>query len=274
MARQGIVSMVVGGFFRRRPEAEQTLEFITWINAELERAVSPYLMTEKTVESCWSQARQLTGDGPSSWLLLARIAEAALLCAGNYADNCEYEAAGDLLVNPREILIHKLGDGRSTPKNRHGRLSEQLGLEGIERHNSMKHFSAGVYLEITKPPLLPHMARVLRESGCISQSFLHRLEKLQRRIADALAFLAAWRISDSAELWRRLEASSPRERVFAESHLCRFDVRVFHRIGADLRRSLAETDYWSPFLAGPHMGESGLKRTSPAIAIAPASSPA
>ena len=126
--------MIVGDSFRRMPEAEQTLESITRINAELERAVSPHLMTEKTVESCWSQARQLKGDGPSYWLLLVRLTEAALLCAGNYADNCEYEAAGDFLVNPREILVHRRGDGRSTTKNRHGRLSEQFGLEGVERH--------------------------------------------------------------------------------------------------------------------------------------------
>ena len=137
----------------------------------MERAVSPHLMTERSVESCWSQARQLKGDGPSYWLLLVRLAEAALLCAGNYADNCEYEAAGDFLVNPREIIVHRRGDGRSTTKNRHGRLSEQFGLEGVERHRSMKRFSAGVCLEITKPPLLPHMAQVLGESGCISQSY-------------------------------------------------------------------------------------------------------
>ena len=140
------------------------MESITRINAELERTVSPHLMTEKSVESCWSQARQLKGDGPSYWLLLVRLTEAALLCAGNYADNCEYEAAGDFLVNPREILVHRRGDGRSTTKNRHGRLSEQFGLEGVERLRSMKRFSAGVCLEITKPPLLPHMTQVLRES--------------------------------------------------------------------------------------------------------------
>jgi len=250
------------------------LESITRINAEVERAVSPHLMTERTVESCWSQARQLKGDGPSYWLLLVRLAEAALLCAGNYADNCEYEAAGDFLVNPREIIVHRRGDDRSTTKNRHGRLSEQFGLEGVERHRSMKRFSTGVCLQITKPPLLPHMAQVLGESGCISQSFIHRLEELQCRIADALAFLAAWRIFDSAELWRRLEASSPRERVFAESHLCRFDAQVFHLIGEDLRRSLVEPDHRSPFLSGPHMGEKELKRTSLTTALAPASSPA
>jgi hypothetical protein len=265
--------MVVGSSFRRMPVAEQTLEFITRINSELERAVSTHLMTEKTVESGWSQARQLKGDDPSYWLLLVRLTEAALLCAGNYADNCEYEAAGDFLVNPREIIVHKRGDGRSTAKKRHGRLSEQFGLEGVEGLNSMKTFSASVCLEITKPPLLPHMARVLKESGCISKSFLHRLEELQRRIADALAFLSAWRIFDSAELWRRLEASAPCERVFTETHLCRFDVQVFHRIGEDLRRSMAEPDYRSSFLSRFRMGENGLKRTLPATVHALAGSP-
>jgi hypothetical protein len=231
-------------------------------------------MTEKTVESWWSQAVQLKGDSPSYWLLLVRIAEAALLCAGNYADNCEYEAAGDFLVNPREILVHRRSDGHSEAKNRHGRLSRQFGLEGAEHHNSLKRFSAGMDVEITKPPLLPHMARVLRESGCISRFFIQRIEELQRRIADSLAFLAAWRIFDSIELWRRLEASSPRERAFAESHLCRFDGVVFNRIGADLRRSLAKPDGRSPFLAGFHPGGNGLKRTSPAPVHAIAGSPA
>jgi hypothetical protein len=266
--------MIVWDSFRRMPEAEHTLESITRINAEVERAVSPHLMTERTVESCWSQARQIKSHDPSYWLLLIRLTEAALLCAGNYADNCEYEAAGDFLVNPREILVHRRGDGRSTAKNRHGRLSEQFDLKGLRRHNSFKHFSAGVQLEITKPPLLPHMTQVLRESDFISPAYLQRLEEGQCRIANTLAFLSAWLIFDSTELWRRLQASSEREKAFAESHLCRFDVRVFHMIGADLRRSMAEPDYRSPFLSEPQMDENGLKRIPPATAPSLAGMPA
>jgi hypothetical protein len=266
--------MVVGSCFRHIPEAEQTLEFITRINAELERTVSALLMTEKSIESCWSQARRLKADSPSYWLLLVRLTEAALLCAGNYADNCEYEAAGDFLVNPREILVHRRGDGRSTAKNRHGRLSEQFGLEGVAGPNSMKAFAASVCLEIAKPPLLAHMTQVLKKSERISPEYLQRLEEGQRRIADALAYLAAWRVSDSAELWRRLQESSVREKVFAESNFCRFDAQVFHRVGADLRRSLAEPAFRSPFLAGFRWGENGGKRTSPAALHALANAPA
>jgi len=264
--------MTVWGSFRQMPGAGHALESIVRINAEVEHEVASRLMNEKVIEKCWSRARRLEGGCPGYWLLMARLAEAALLCAGNYADNCEYEAAGDFLVNPREIVVRSRGDGHSTAKQRHGRLSAQFGLEGVEGHNCMKSFSAGIRLEITKPPLLPHMTRVLKESGCISHSFTHRLEECQGRIADTLAFLAAWRIFDSAELWRRLKASSPRERAFAESHLCRFDAQVFQLIGADVRRSLADPDYRSPFLTGPHVGENGLKLAAPATALTHASS--
>jgi hypothetical protein len=265
--------MFVGGSFRCAPETEKFLDLIIRINAELERAVFPLLMTEKTVERFWTQALQLKSDGPSYWLLLVRLAEAALLCAGNYADNGEFQAAGDLLLNPREMLVHRRDEGSSIVKNRHGRLSEQFGLGGAGRRHLMKQFSAGIWLETTKSPLLPHMTQVLRESARISRTYLQRLEKCQRRIADALAFLAAWCIFDSAELWRRLETVSARERAFAESCLCRFDARIFRRIGADLKRSLAEPGYRSPFLAGQHTRENEVKRVSPVTVPAIAGSP-
>jgi hypothetical protein len=138
----------------------------------------------------------------------------------------------------------------------------------------MKAFAASVCLEITKPPLLAHMTQVLKKSERISPEYLKRLEEGQRRIADTLAYLAAWRVSDSAELWRRLQESSVREKVFAESNLCRFDAQVFHRIGADLRRSLAEPAFRSLFLAGFRWGENAVKRAAPATLHALADSPA
>jgi hypothetical protein len=122
--------------------------------------------------------------------------------------------------------------------------------------------------------LLPHMTQVLRGPACISPAYLQRLEEGQCRIADTLAFLAAWQIFDSAQLCRRLQTSSAQERVFAESHLCRFDTKVFHRIGKDLRRSLADPDYESAFLAWPHRSGNGLKQTAPATVLALANSPA
>jgi hypothetical protein len=187
------------------------------INDDLEQTGSPLLLTEKAVERCWSRATQLEGDGTSRWLLLIRLAEAALLCAGNYADNCEFRAAGDLLGNPRERVIRGRCGEPSAIKKRHGRLSEQVGFTRGDQSTLTQRIPAGVILEITRPPLLPLMTRFLKESGRVAPPFIRRLEEGQRRIADALAFMAGWRINDSVEFWRRLKASSPSERAFAES---------------------------------------------------------
>jgi hypothetical protein len=196
--------------------------------------------------------------------LLVRVAEAALLCTGNYADSCEFSAAGDFLVNPREIVIRSRSGGRSTVKKRHGRISEQFGFAGNGSSMAMKLFSDGVYLETAKAPLLPLMTQVLKESGRVASSFINRLEVCQRRIADTLGFLAAWRITDAAEFWKRMKASSPTERAFAESCMCRFETGTFYRIGAELWRSLARPDHRSSFLSWPLESIEGLDSNSPA----------
>jgi hypothetical protein len=244
--------MTVVGSLRRLADAPLPSDAVTAINMDLEQTGPPLLLTEKIVERCWSRAVQLECDGASRWLLLIRLAEAALLCAGNYADNCEFRAAGDFLVNPREIVIRSRCGGPATIKKRHGRLSEQLGLTGADQLKSTQRSSAGVVLEITKPPLLPLMTRILKESGRVAPSYVHRLEGGQRRIADALAFMAGWRIADSVDFWRRMRASSSSERAFAESCMCRFDTQVFRRIGDDLQQSLTQPDFRSSFLSGPH----------------------
>jgi hypothetical protein len=258
----------------RDPHTDPKVAGICRINTEIEQISTPYFLTERRIERWWSQARRLEGDGRSYWLLLARLAECALLCAGHYADNGECSAAGDLLVNPREILVHRRKDGRTTIKNRHEALSKQFGLDGIRQCESMKRFSADICLETSKPPLLPHMQHVLRESERISPSFIRRLAEAQCRIADTLAFLAAWRVFDSAELWQRLRECPAKETVLVESHLCRFDTRVFRKIGEDLRRSLADPFCRSPFLADPHAKDDTFKRSSTAAALNPASAPA
>jgi len=226
---------------------------ITIMNEQIERNVTLNLTHETMIEQWWTDARRRKDDGPAHWLLLARIAEVALLCAGNYADNCEIEAAGDFLVNPREIIIREKQSGRTVIKNRHGRLSTQFGLGGSERKMALKRFFSGVALEVTKLPLLPQMAQVLADSGCISSFYLNRFKTGRRQIADTLTFLAAWPVSDVIELKQRLEAATPQEREFVESCLCRFDLRVFHQIGTDLRYSLEEPGLRSAFLTESRM---------------------
>jgi hypothetical protein len=275
LQRQDVaVSMTVAGSSSCLADSPLPSDAIVAINTDLEIAGSPLLLTEQAVERLWSRALRIEGDWPGRWLLLVRVAEAALLCAGNYADSCEFSAAGDFLVNPREIVIRYRCGGQSTVKNRHGRLSDQLGSAWAGPLQPPRRFSAGVDLEITRPPLLPLMTQTLKESGRVATVFIRRLEDGQRRIADVLAFMSGWRIHDSVELWRRLKASSPGERAFAESCMCRFGTRVFHRIGEELQRSLIRSDYRSSFLSESHVcGSQPACRSSgalPDLAEAPA----
>lgn len=246
------MSTIAAGSLRISRDAPASADAVPALNAELEQAGSPFLLTEKAIESFWSRTLQLEDEHAGRWLLLIRLAEAALLCAGNYADNCEFRAAGDFLVNPREIVIRNRGTGQATVKKRHGRLSEQLGRGWIDQPGSAKRFSARFELEVSSPPLLPAMTRMLRDSARVAVSYVHRLEEGQRRIAEALAFMAGWHVADSVELWRRMRASPPGERAFAQSRMCRFGTEVFGRIGDDVRRSLVQPDYRSSFLCGPH----------------------
>jgi len=245
---------------RRIPDA--TIESIERIDAVLERGIESNLGNESVIEKCFSKACSLETDSPGYWLLMVRLAEAALLCAGNYADNCEFKAAGDLLVNPREILVYRKSGGRPQVKNRHERLSDQLREEGDESRHWMKLFPSRFFLEVTKPPLLPLLTKILRESVRISPDYIQRLEEGQQRIAETLSFLNAWRISGPVDLWKRLRAISASEREFVESHLCRFDAREFHRIGASLRRCLSVPDARSPFLAEPNPTATSCKRAA------------
>jgi hypothetical protein len=255
--------MIVLNSARQTAHAELPRDAICAINTELDQNGSPVLLAEKSLEGYWARAMELKEDRQSAWLLLARLAEAALLCAGNYADNCEFRAAGDLLVNPREIKVRSRFSGCSIIKNRHGRLSEQFDLASGARFGTQKHLSACFDLEVTRMPLLPHMSRILKESGRVARFFIRRLEEGQIRIADTLAFLSAWQIFDSVDLWRRLMASPPHERAFAESHLCRFDMQVFYRIGEDLSQSIVDPDWQSPFLSGSRRSEPWGSRLTP-----------
>lgn len=145
-------------------------------------------------------------------------------------------------------------------KDRHGSLSRQFGFSGSSRIGAVTAFAAGVFLEVTRPPLLPLMTQALTESGRIATHYLQRLEGAQRQIADTLAFLAAWRVWDAVDLLQRMHASTAEERRFVESRLCRFDTGIFDRIGADLSRSVAEPGFRSPFLTVFGASEIGSRR--------------
>ncbi len=214
------------------------------INQKMDRMHVPYEVSENGIESLLNDLESfpLKADQQPFWLTMARLAELALLCAGHYADSAEFAAAGDLLVNPREIRIKSRLHGISFTKMRHGRVSDQL-----KRFNR-SHFTDAALKETTtqiiKPALLPHFEARLSFSGFFKQSYLDSLTRRMERIAATLGFLMAFGIDSGEELYFRMKGIGSGQREFIEENLCRFDHRRFDEFGRQLRVLLVEGNFF------------------------------
>lgn len=189
-----------------------------------------------------SKFHELEGMGPADpdyfyWVSLARLNELALLCAGNYADNCEFSAAGDLLVNPRLILVRSTVWPFAVKKLRHGRVTDQFVRMGKTREEVIQWVKNEVRFETVEAPLLPHLLELLKCSRHFTDAYLDSVGTRMQNIADTIIFLSSWRISSIEDLHIRLRTVSPSERRSIESNLCRFDATVFHALGKELPRS-------------------------------------
>ena len=168
--------------------------------------------------------------------------EAALLCAGNYVDNCEFSAAGDLLVNPREIRVHAKDRWSQVTKWRHGRLSDQFRANGLSRRHAIETIKNDYQLEITRPPLLPYLLGSLKASGQVAGAYLAHTDRRIRQITDTMGFLTSWQVFEAADLHRRTLGATPETRSFISSHLCRFDNRIFLQAGNAVHRLTIDPD--------------------------------
>ena len=96
------------------------------INTELDRAHTLHQFNEHRLETFLSRLdTQVDQSNRLHRLLVARVLEATIICAGQYAYHAEYRLVGNLLINPRETHVH-FADGSWTVKNRHDRLSNQF----------------------------------------------------------------------------------------------------------------------------------------------------
>jgi hypothetical protein len=176
----------------------------------------------------WQALSDQTSD--LNLLSLARIMELALFCAGNYADGCEFEAVGDLLVNPRLVDIYFREGGHPTAKIRHGAISEQLsGL--IADSNPVDWLKRHTWTSVRKQALLPALYEALSNGDHLSQDYLKSIEQRMCRVADTTAFLSAWQICDAADLRKKMESAPRNLCLFIADNLCRFDLALFHELG-------------------------------------------
>jgi len=218
------------------------------LNTLLDAAILPYGVNEGQIEN-WMDTLEGSGgkDGPVYWLLWIRLMEAALLCAGNYVDNCEFSAAGDLLVNPRSIRIHIDGVREPVNKKRHSALTDQFNAVAKTHTGIIKWLSKNTHPEIIKKPLLPDLYERLKSAGIISVKYLDSVYRRMNKIADVIGFLSAYHLSDSQMLYKKLHSANA-ESDFIRSNLCNFNCDIFFGLGHEILRLIENDNYKSVFI--------------------------
>ncbi len=206
------------------------------------------LINEAVIQDRLDEVRQMeTDDSRVLWLTVARIAEMAIIQAGIYADSCEFQAAGDLLVNPRRIDVYRRGWPNPVVKDRHRALSEQF-ASAIGTENPVAWLCRETITTIREAPLIPTLKQMLVASEMIDSRHLNFLVDRIRRVADTIAFLNAWRIDDCGELFRRIETGSPADRKMVNENLCGFGFDCFDAMGEDIEKIRSGNEDRSRFL--------------------------
>jgi hypothetical protein len=220
-----------------------------WVlNAELDRLSVPYQINESLIEAFLNALERRNCSHPAYWLMTARLTELTLICAGHYADHCEFCAAGDLLFNPRKIIVHDRTHPGGWIKMRHGRLSTQVAARGADVGNAPAQLQKIVKLEIVKPALLSHLTDKMNRSRCMAADYLESVRTRSQKIADTIGFLCAGSYNRMEDLYGCLKGAPPKNRRFIRDHLCLFDRRRYDRIGHDIRMLHRDPNHGSVFL--------------------------
>ena len=220
------------------------------LNEALDHLNVPYDVNEQTIENFLQNLKTFdTTPQPVYWLMMARLFELSLILAGHYADNCEFSAAGDLLVNPRKVLIHRKGYPYPLTKQRHGRLTEQLNKKETCRKIVLFQLKHDVTVEVAKPAILPYLLEQIERSRQIVSWYLRDAQDRMKKIADTIGFLSAWSLSKFEVLHHRLQKMSAKTSCFVADHQCNFDTHYFARIGLEIQKLIENPKEHIEFLS-------------------------
>jgi hypothetical protein len=221
-----------GPWAGQQGEAAISVQILLNFNDLLDSKANLFLLNESVIEGLMGELDEITPiKDHGYWLTLARINELALVCAGNYADNCEFSLVGDLLVNPRLTLVHLSGLNQALIKKRHLPLSEQFQQGENDLQQVRQWLKRETRVEVKTEALLPDLRKRMETSGHIPREYIDSDEQRKRRIADLIGFLASAGIADNAALHAWSKNASPADRALLESNLCRFDFECFFEIG-------------------------------------------
>jgi hypothetical protein len=217
------------------------------LNEKMDLLDVPFDVNEAGIESLMLELAPSTrAPGRGLLLLAARLAELTLLCAGHYADCGAFSAAGDLLLNPRKIVVRFCDGRRSAVKNRHGRMSDQFRLADENRTEVLQRLGRTAVCEQKRPPVFLAIYEILSSSVWTSPGYLSALDKKARQVTDTIGYLAAGGISSPEAVWRYHRSLSEKERRDFESNLCRFSPASFFRLGDDFRSLYSGMQLRSP----------------------------
>ncbi|MEE4112226.1 MAG: hypothetical protein V2I40_05380 [Desulfobacteraceae bacterium] len=234
---------------RPHPEKPQAYDLYRRINDRLDQEVVPYLVNETSLAAYRDVlCREGNSAAACYWLLMARLAELALLCAGYYADCGEVTAAGDLLFNPRRIDIHVRGRHQPIVKDRHRPLSEQLNDGGVSHHEFINWFHHNAITRVMEPALIPDFLTRLTHSGWISEAFLDSYQARTAQVADAMRFGSCATGLSAAPGQPALRAGRSADGDFRQVPHCRFETTCYRRLAHDIEQIWHDTAYRSQYL--------------------------
>ena len=188
---------------------------------------------------------------PCHWLLMARLAEMTLLCAGHYAGGGEISAAGDLLINPRRTDIYLNGKSQPLRKNRHGRLSEQLACEKPAASEFLGWVVQNAAVRVVEPALLPDFKRRLVKSGFLTARYLDGFEMRMQQVADAMR---DWMVTHGHRqpfVFRSVDNFRPPGKEMRASPSCQYHANHYQHLGRDIVRTFSDPSYRSDYLMAP-----------------------
>jgi hypothetical protein len=220
-------------------------------NFLLERKTPYYSLNESTLEHLINQLDDLAMvQDEAYWLTLARIHELALLCAENYADNGELGLVGDLLFNPRLILVHIRGQERPVVKKRHTPLTEQFHFMAETAAGVMNWVKTEVVLETRVEALLPDLYQQLESAGVLAQDYFESVKKRQAGIVEWTTFFSTGGFADSLAFYHWFNQAGSEDRALAESKRCPCDTHYFKDLGRRIqtvsRRPARTTGFQRP----------------------------
>ena len=178
-------------------------------------------------------------NGELFWLTLARITEMALFCAGNYADSGEIQAAGSLLVNPRQVLVHIQDRPDPVLKKRNQSLSRQFRHLAGSCQDVRQWLRENTRLEVVQPPFLPQLMGFMTNGARFRNEYQDSVKDRACRVADTINLVSSCQMEQDMDFSCYLAVCRPEDRTFLEAGLCRFDLRLFWELGEEVHTVLA-----------------------------------